>query len=210
MKRHWIFVSYVSTRIHPHTHKCSWRNDSFFHRKAENNMNMINKLKKKLILLISAKASFILIWNHLESNIPECWIQYIEKFLEMKMNSIHLLVLGLLSHVHCQIMQNTFTRDRNTDLTDAFKANGLLVLGTSSDQADCYASCLAMCNSNASCMAMTFSNVDQTCTFYNRSFCYGNETVFTSFIDLYGKKLPNGLFSAELFLKAKCLKPISR
>jgi hypothetical protein len=123
------------------------------------------------------------------------------------MNIIRILILSLLSHAHCQVVQNTFTRDRNTDLTEAFKTGGLLVLATASTQADCYISCLAMCSSNASCMAVTFSYVDQTCTFYNRTFCFGNQTVPTPSVDLYGKKL--GLFQTKLcFLtKTKGLKP---
>jgi hypothetical protein len=123
------------------------------------------------------------------------------------MNIVQILMLSLLSHARCQVVQNTFTRDRNTDLTDKFKAKGQLVLDTSSTQADCYISCLAMCSGNASCMAVTFSNVNQTCTFYNRTFCFGNQTVPTPSIDLYGKKL--GLFQRKLF-KTKGLKPFSR
>ena len=113
----------------------------------------------------------------------------------LKINFGQILMLSLLSHARCQVVHSTFTRDRNTDLTDKFKAKGQLVLDTSSTQADCYAACLAMCSGNASCMAVTFSNVDQTCTFYNRTFCFGNQTVPTPSIDLYGKKL--GLFQTE-------------
>ncbi len=109
------------------------------------------------------------------------------------MSIIQALVLGLLSHVHCQVVHNTFTRDRNTDFADKFK--GLLVLNTASGQANCNVSCLAMCSSNASCTAVRFSNVDQTCTLYNRTFCYGNHTVSAPSIDLYGKKLSNGSFN---------------
>jgi hypothetical protein len=82
--------------------------------------------------------------------------------------------------------ENSFTRDLFTDLNDDFKVNHNLKTAYSYN-ADCTVSCLMQCNQNAECMSTAYSVSDNTCTWFNSTFCYGKDTVFDYTVILYRK-----------------------
>jgi hypothetical protein len=89
--------------------------------------------------------------------------------------------------------QGAFSRDKNTDLNDEFKSIGFTTLNSPTGSSNCYTSCLFHCHTDINCMAATFSNTDQTCNLYNKTFCYGNNTLTKQSTDLYRKVIVNGL-----------------
>ncbi len=77
---------------------------------------------------------------------------------------------------------SSYTRDKNMDLTDDFKANRSMMLTLVST---CYLSCLIACDNNLTCTAVTYSN--STCTFYNKHPSFSSNTITRYAVDLYTK-----------------------